>query len=288
MKGIVLSGGHGTRLRPITLAMTKQLLPIYDKPMLYYPLSTLLLAGIREVLVITTEADIDRYQTLLGDGNQWGISISYAVQAEPKGIAQAFIIGEEFINGEPCALVLGDNLFFGDGFSTVLQEAAALTEGALTFAYHVRDPERYGVIEFDQEFCVLSIEEKPKLPKSHWAVTGLYFYDGRVVEYAKALAPSERGELEISDLNSIYLQNRTLKVERLGRGYTWFDTGTHDALAEATQFVQAHFHRQGLRISCVEEVAFRMGLIDRVQLHALGAKLRPSNYGEYLCNIARE
>jgi glucose-1-phosphate thymidylyltransferase len=288
MKGILLSGGLGTRLAPITRAITKQLLPIYDKPIIYYSLATLMLAGLREILLITTEQDLDRYKALLGDGKKWGISISYAIQPKPEGIAQAFLIAEEFLSGEPCALILGDNIFFGQGFAQVLQEAARLRSGGLAFAYRVRDPERYGVLEFDRQSKIIGIQEKPQSPPSDWAVTGLYFYDSRVCEYARALKPSARGELEITDLNKVYLAAGKLSVEFLGRGYTWFDTGTQDALVDAAHFVQAIFHRQGLRISCVEEVAFRMGYIDREALIRLGNELMPSEYGQYLIDIARE
>jgi glucose-1-phosphate thymidylyltransferase len=286
MKGIILSGGLGTRLRPMTLAITKQLLPIYDKPTIYYPLSTLMLAGITEILVITTETDCERYQALLSDGRQWGISISYAVQAEPNGIAQAFIIGERFIDGDSCALILGDNLFFGHGLSELLQQASGLTEGAMIFAYHVRDSSRFGVVEFDNDFRVISIEEKPSTPRSNWAVTGLYFYDGQVCEHVRSLKPSKRGELEITDLNEVYLKKLTLKVERLGRGYAWFDTGTADSLLYASQFVQVLYHSQSLRIGCVEEIAFRKGYIDVARLRLLAHALRGSEYGEYLLKVA--
>jgi glucose-1-phosphate thymidylyltransferase len=288
MKGVVLSGGLGTRLAPITRAITKQLLPVYDKPIIYYSLGTLMLAGLRDILLITTEQDLERYKMLLGDGKQWGISISYATQPEPGGIAQAFLIAEEFLAGDPCALILGDNIFFGQGFAQILQEAVKLQTGGLTFAYRVRDPERYGVLRLDQNAKVIGIEEKPKSPPSDWAVTGLYFYDGRVCEYARSLKPSARGELEITDLNQIYLEKGLLSVELLGRGFTWFDTGTQDALVEAAHFVQAIFHRQGLRISCVEEIAFRMGFIDRETLIARGHEMMPSEYGQYLVEIAYE
>lgn len=288
MKGILLSGGLGTRLAPITWAISKQLLPIYDKPIIYYSLSTLMLAGVRDILLITTEHDLDRYKALLGDGKRWGISITYAVQPRPEGIAQAFLIAEDFLGGEPCALILGDNIFFGHGFAEVLQEAARLRSGGLAFAYRVRDPKRYGVFELDRNSKVVGIEEKPKSPASDWAVTGLYFYDGRVCEYARSLNPSARGELEITDLNKIYLAAGNLSVEFLGRGYTWFDTGTPDAMVDAAHFVQAIFHRQGLRIACVEEIAFRMGYIDREALIRLGDLLMPSDYGKYLIDIADE
>jgi glucose-1-phosphate thymidylyltransferase len=288
MKGILLSGGLGTRLAPITQAITKQLLPVYDKPIIYYSLATLMLAGLREILLITTAQDVDRYRALLKDGKQWGISISYAVQARPEGIAQAFLIAEDFLAGEPAALILGDNIFFGHGFMPILKQAAALQSGALNFAYRVRDPERYGVLRLDKNFKVMDIEEKPPQPPSDWAVTGLYFYDGRVCELARSLKPSARGELEITDLNKLYLAEGKLSVEFLGRGFTWFDTGTQDALVDAAHFVQAIFHRQGLRVSCVEEIAYQMGYIDRETLLELGRKLRPSDYGQYLIEIAEE
>lgn len=287
MKGVLLSGGLGTRLAPITRATSKQLLPVYDKPIIHYSLATLMLAGLREILLISTAQDVDRYQSLLGDGSQWGISIAFTVQAKPEGIAQALIIAEDFLAGEPCALILGDNIFFGQGFLQVLQEAAGLRSGARSFAYRVRDPERYGVFQLDGE-KVIGIEEKPQNPPSDWAVTGLYFYDGRACEYARTLKPSARGELEITDLNKIYLAKRELSVEFLGRGFTWFDTGTQDALVDAAHFVQAIYHRQGLRISCVEEVAFRMGYIDRSALLRLGNDLLPSEYGQYLIDVANE
>jgi glucose-1-phosphate thymidylyltransferase len=286
MKGIILSGGHGTRLAPITRAITKQLLPVYDKPIVYYPLATLMLAGLRDILLITTAYDLDRYKALLGDGTQWGISLSYAVQNRPEGIAQAFLIAEDFLAGESCALILGDNIFFGHGFAEVLKRATGLQSGALTFAYRVRDPERYGVLKLDQDSKVVGIEEKPKIPPSDWAVTGLYFYDHRACDYVRRLKPSARGELEITDLNRIYLTEQSLSVEFLGRGFTWFDTGTQDALVDAAHFIQAIFHRQGLRISSVEEVAFRMGYIDRATLIRLGNELSPSEYGQYLIDVA--
>jgi glucose-1-phosphate thymidylyltransferase len=288
MKGIVLSGGLGTRLAPITRAITKQLLPVYDKPIIYYSLATLMLAGLREIMLITTEHDLDRYKALLGDGKQWGISIAYAIQPRPAGIAQAFLIAEDFLAGEPSTLILGDNIFFGQGFAQILEQATKLRSGALTFAYRVRDPERYGVLELDNNLKVIGIEEKPKAPRSDWAVTGLYMYDGRVCEYARSLRPSARGELEITDLNKMYLAQGALSVEFLGRGFTWFDTGTQDALVDAAHFVQAIFHRQGLRISCVEEIAFRMGFIDRETLIQRGNELMPSDYGQYLVDIANE
>jgi glucose-1-phosphate thymidylyltransferase len=288
MKGILLSGGLGTRLAPITRAITKQLLPVYDKPIIYYSLATLMLAGLREILLITTEEDLDRYKAVLGNGKRWGIALSYAIQRKPEGIAQAFLIAEDFLAGEPCALVLGDNIFFGHGFSNALIGASRLSAGAITFAYRVRDPERYGVLRLDQDWRVVDIEEKPKRPPSDWAVTGLYFYDSQVCEHARLLKPSARGELEITDLNKIYLARGALSVEFLGRGFTWFDTGTQDGLMDAAHFVQAIFHRQGLRISCVEEIAYRMGYIDREALICLGSEMKSSDYGQYLIDIANE
>ncbi|HYD71244.1 glucose-1-phosphate thymidylyltransferase RfbA [Azospirillum sp.] len=285
MKGIILAGGLGTRLYPVTHVVTKQLLPVYDKPMIYYPLSTLMMAGIRDILVISTPHDRPLFERLLGDGTQWGIRLSYAIQPEPAGIAQAFIIGKDFIGGEPCSLILGDNIYFGHGLPAMLQEAAKRTEGATVFGYWVSDPERYGVATFDAQGRAIDIEEKPAQPKSNWAVTGIYFYDRHVVEIAENLKPSARGELEITDLNRVYLQAGTLRVERMGRGFAWLDTGTHDSLLQAGQFVQTVEARQGLKIACPEEVAFQMGYIDAAQLQRLAEPLRKSGYGQYLLGL---
>ncbi len=284
-KGIILAGGLGTRLYPLTRVLSKQLLPVYDKPMIYYPLSTLMLAGLREILIITTPGDAPLFRQLLGDGSQWGLNLEYAVQPEPGGLAQAFLIGQTFLNGAPSCLILGDNLFYGHKLVDQLKAANARQEGATIFGYYVADPERYGVVEFDERGRVLAIEEKPKTPKSHWAVTGIYFYDGRAAEFAAQLTPSARGELEITDLNNRYLAEGGLNLIRLGRGIAWLDTGTQDALLEAALFIETIEKRQGLKICCPEEVAYRNGWIDAEQLRALGEALGTSSYGRYLLGL---
>jgi glucose-1-phosphate thymidylyltransferase len=285
MKGIILAGGTGTRLYPVTRPVSKQLLPVYDKPMIYYPLTTLMLAGIREILIITTPQDQSQFRELLGDGAKWGLSLTYAVQPSPDGLAQAFIIGRDFIGRSPCALVLGDNIFYGHGLTDILRSSATLTSGARVFGYAVRDPERYGVVTFDADNRATSIEEKPKVPKSKWAVTGLYFYDNSVIDVARALKPSPRGELEITDVNVVYLKQGVLSVTQLGRGYCWFDTGTHDSLLEAASFIHAVQSRQSMQIACPEEIAFHAGWINADALAALAEPMKKNGYGQYLLSL---
>jgi len=285
MKGIILAGGNGTRLYPLTRAISKQMLPVYDKPMIYYPLSVLMLAGIREVLIISTPEDTPRFRQLLGNGEDIGISLSYAIQERPEGLAQAFIIGEEFVGNDSVALILGDNIYYGQGLSIMLQRAAAKESGSTIFAYHVHDPERFGVVDFDNTMKAISIEEKPDKPKSNYAVTGLYFYDNRVIKYAQMLHPSPRGELEISDLNSIYLESGALEVQVMGRGFAWLDTGTHATLLEASTFIETIERRQRLKIACLEEIAFRMGYIDAEQVRRLAEPLSKNEYGQYLLRV---
>ncbi|SFE46751.1 glucose-1-phosphate thymidylyltransferase RfbA [Nitrosomonas sp. Nm166] len=286
-KGIVLAGGSGTRLYPVTQTVSKQLLPVFDKPMIYYPLSTLMLAGIQDILIISTPRDVGNYEELLRDGHQWGVNISYAEQPSPDGLAQAFVIGESFIGNDCSALVLGDNIFHGHDLHHLLTNAMERTEGASVFAYHVHDPERYGVVEFDTEGRVINLEEKPQQPKSHYAVTGLYFYDQHVVDYARSLKPSARNELEITDLNRIYLERSALSVEIMGRGYAWLDTGTHESLLDAGQFIATIEHRQGLKIACLEEIAFKQGWIDAAQLEKLAVPLAKNGYGQYLLQVLK-
>jgi glucose-1-phosphate thymidylyltransferase len=288
VKGIILAGGSGTRLYPLTLATSKQLMPVYDKPMIYYPLSVLMLAGIREILIISTPHDLPHFESLLSDGSQWGLKFGYAVQPSPDGLAQAFIIGADFVRGEPSALILGDNIYYGNGMAELLAPGQIKQTGATVFAYHVNDPHRYGIVEFDQKGYALSIEEKPKVPRSNWAVTGLYFCDAGVVDIAAKLRPSARGELEIADLIRVYLERGQLEVRRMGRGFAWFDMGTHDSLLEAASFVQTLEKRQGLRIACPEEIAYLKGFITHDQFVAVGKKLEKSTYGQYLLRIASE
>ncbi len=287
MKGIILAGGRGTRLHPLTMAISKQLLPVYNKPMIYYPLSMLMLAGIRDILVISTPEDLPLFERLLGDGRRWGLELSYAPQTEPRGLADAFLVGEEFIAGGPCALILGDNIFYGTGLPSVLSRAASVTDGAVIFAYKVKDPERYGVVELDAEGRAMSIEEKPKAPRSDYAIPGIYFYDGKVAGYARGLRPSARGELEITELNRIYLDSGRLRVEMMGRGVAWLDAGTHESLLQAAAFVQTVEERQGLMISCPEEIAYRKGFITADQLRDLAGSMASNGYGGYLLDLVR-
>jgi len=288
MKGIILAGGSGTRLYPLTISISKQIIPVYDKPMIYYPLSVLMLSGIKDILIISTPTDIHLYEDLLKDGSQLGINIKYAIQPSPDGLAQAFLIGEDFIKGDEVCLILGDNIYYGHGFGHTLLEASKLTEGAMVFGYYVKDPERYGVAEFDDKGNVISLEEKPEKPKSNYAVTGLYFYDNTVVEKAKSLKPSARGELEITDLNKLYLEENSLKVKLMGRGMAWLDTGTHDSLLEASNFIATIEKRQGLKASCIEEIAYKRGFIDKAQLIKLAEPLKKNQYGQYLFDIAND